>query len=348
MLSKRYPGAIGSRLVERIPGVPLSHCKNIYNIRFSAVPKRAATRIGTARSVKIARIREQMTVLGGYGTRTGKPTIRLEAQREVTMAISDQIGAHLPYLRRYARALTGSQASGDAYVRATLEAAVADDDLRAEIAAGRAALYRAFTSMWASSSEDSHPAELAQGSTEKAAQDRLSAIAPLHRQALLLTTIEDFSSAEAGDVLGLSADDVDALVGQALAEIAIETATNVLIIEDEPLISMQLEGLVTDMGHTVSGTAATHRQAIAEFEKQPAGLVLADIQLADGSSGIEAVEELLKIGEVPVIFITAYPERLLTGERPEPTYLVTKPFREETVRVAISQALFFGSTRPTS
>jgi hypothetical protein len=44
---------------------------------------------------------------------------------------------------------------------------------------------------------------------------------------------------------------------------------------------------------------------------------------------------------VPVIFITAYPERLLTGERPEPTFLVTKPFRPEVVKAIISQALFF-------
>ncbi|MCB2047383.1 MAG: response regulator [Novosphingobium sp.] len=262
------------------------------------------------------------------------------------MAISDQIGANLPYLRRYARALTGSQASGDAYVRATLEAALSDNDLRDEIAKSRVALYSAFTRIWASGSVDEVPALPDDGSSERIVQDRLSAVAPAHRQALLLTTIEDFSNEDAGTVLGLTAEEVDVLVQQAFAEIASETATEVLIIEDEPLISMQLEGLVSDMGHTVTGTAATHSQAIAEFRRKPAGLVLADIQLADGSSGIEAVEELLEIGEVPVIFITAYPERLLTGERPEPTYLVTKPFREETVRAAISQALFFGSTRP--
>ena len=45
--------------------------------------------------------------------------------------------------------------------------------------------------------------------------------------------------------------------------------------------------------------------------------------------------------DVPVIFITAFPERLLTGERPEPTFLITKPFQPETVKAAIGQALFF-------
>jgi CheY-like chemotaxis protein len=71
--------------------------------------------------------------------------------------------------------------------------------------------------------------------------------------------------------------------------------------------------------------------------------VLADIQLADGSSGIDAVKDILARLDVPVIFITAFPERLLTGERPEPTFLITKPFQRSTVKAAISQALFFNA-----
>jgi len=55
-------------------------------------------------------------------------------------------------------------------------------------------------------------------------------------------------------------------------------------------------------------------------------LVLADIQLADDSSGIDAVKDIMGEMNLPVIFITAYPERFLTVERPEPTYLITKPF----------------------
>ncbi|WP_232496010.1 response regulator [Novosphingobium kaempferiae] len=260
------------------------------------------------------------------------------------MSVSDQIAIQLPYLRRYARALTGSQHSGDAYVRATLEAALADRDLRDAIARSRAALYEAFTRIWSTGHVEEPVTDVEGGVREQAAQERLSVVAPTHRQALLLTTVEEFTREETATILGLEVEEVDVLVAQAIAEIEGESATRVLIIEDEPLISMQLEGLVTDLGHTVVGTAATHKQAVEMFEKNPAGLVLADIQLADGSSGIDAVEDLLKFGDVPVIFITAYPERLLTGERPEPTYLVTKPFQETTVRATISQALFFNST----
>lgn len=264
------------------------------------------------------------------------------------MSLSDQISSHLPFIRRYARALTGSQVSGDTYVRATLEAALADGALLDEIGKGRVELYSAFTRIWESGHVETVGVGDDSGLHEQAAQDRLSHITPTHRQALLLTTLEEFSRDDAAKILDLDREEIDVLVGQAVREIEGESATDVLIIEDEPLISMQLEGLVSDLGHNVIGTAATRAQALEIFAERPAGLVLADIQLADGSSGIDAVEDLLKLGDLPVIFITAYPEKLLTGERPEPTYLVTKPFQESTVRAAISQALFFGSSRPLS
>jgi CheY-like chemotaxis protein len=261
------------------------------------------------------------------------------------MTLASQIAANLPFLRRYARALTGSQASGDAYVREMLEAVLADEALKAELAGGRVPLYRAFSKVWASASGAVAGGE-ATSEHEAGAQARLGAITPPARQALLLTTLEDFTPAEAAQILDREPAEIEALVAEAIAEIDREQTTSVLIIEDEPLIAMQLEDLVTGLGHTVSGTAATRTQAREAVAAAMPGLVLADIQLADGSSGLDAVDDILGVGAMPVIFITAYPERLLTGDRPEPTYLVTKPFQEATVRAAISQALFFGSTRP--
>jgi len=237
------------------------------------------------------------------------------------MSLSSQVAANLPFLRRYARALTGSQSTGDTFVRATLEAALADEETKATLSGGRIALYRAFNKVWSSGYLEVSDAPKPTGEHESGAQNSLGATTPLNRQALLLTTLEDFSAAQ-------------------------EQATSVLIIEDEPLISMQLEDLVTRVGHNICGTAATRTQALEVVAEARPGLVLADIQLADGSSGLDAVDDILAIDSVPVIFITAFPERLLTGDRPEPTYLVTKPFQESTVRAAISQALFFGSSRP--
>ena len=265
------------------------------------------------------------------------------------MSIGAEVAAHLPFLRRYARALTGSQSTGDAFVKATLEAALADQDLANSLRGGRVPLYGAFNKLWSSAylevGDEEGPAG---GMHESAARDQLKKITPLNRQALLLTTVEDLSEAEAALIMDVDEEDIGKLVQEAIEEIDRENTTSVLIIEDEPLISMQLEDLVRSLGHDICGTAATRTQAQKIVAEKMPGLVLADIQLADGSSGLDAVDDILSIGSVPVIFITAYPERLLTGDRPEPTYLITKPFLESTVRAAISQALFFGSGRPVS
>ena len=131
------------------------------------------------------------------------------------------------------------------------------------------------------------------------------------------------------------------LVDESGRELAADIATDVLIIEDETFIAMELEGLVEGLGHHVLGVARTHKEALALVKGKRPGVILADIQLADGSSGLDAVNEMLKSFEVPVIFITAYPERFLTGERPEPAFLIAKPFQPATVSAVLSQALFF-------
>ena len=244
--------------------------------------------------------------------------------------LATHVRSDLPYLRRYARALTGAQKAGDAYVKATLEAIIAAPAEFKQMPSPRQALYRFFHTIWESSYLHLN---------DNVQQPK--PLTPLSRQALLLSALEGFSVCEVAFITGCSSEIIDGLLAQALADIDGLESTSVLIIEDEPLISMELERIVTDAGHSIAGTAATHRDAIEAFQKQTPGLVFADIQLADGSSGIAAVQEILENINVPVIFITAYPERLLTGERVEPTFLITKPFNPDAVRAAVSQALFF-------
>jgi DNA-directed RNA polymerase specialized sigma24 family protein len=254
------------------------------------------------------------------------------------MSLAESIAPHLPYLRRFARALTGSQESGDAYVVAVLETLIADPKSFPEDQMRRIGLYKCFLKVWNSISVNRAAA------VPKTQADRsLEAITPLPRQAFLLASVEGFTTPQIAEILECSPDAVTKLIAEAGSQIAEQTATEVLIIEDEPLISMDLEALVKGLGHRVSGIARTHREALAEVKKAKPGLVLADIHLADGSSGLEAVNEILLAFTVPVIFITAFPERLLTGERPEPTFLITKPFEPNTVRALVSQALFFGT-----
>lgn len=256
------------------------------------------------------------------------------------MSLSATIAPHLPFLRRFSRAVSGSQTSGDALVAAMLEALIADVSMFPKASNPRIALYKIFAKLFTSVAIRV-PQETPTSLWEQRAAANLTAIAPLPRQAFLLVAVEGFTEEEAAEILDVSEDEFSSLLSQASNEISRQVATDVLIIEDEPLIAMDIEEMVESLGHRVVGTARTHAEATALFNKTHPKMVLADIQLADGSSGIDAVNEILTMSPVPVIFITAFPERLLTGERPEPAFLVTKPFNPEMVKALISQALFF-------
>jgi DNA-directed RNA polymerase specialized sigma24 family protein len=254
------------------------------------------------------------------------------------MTRSQLVAEHLPLLRRYARALTGSQPSGDAYVGAMLEALLQDSSLLDEQHGPRAGLFRLFTQIWNSVTVNE---ETDVTTLPMPPERRLSNITPLPRQAFLLLSLEGFSEQETAFILDTDVAEVRRLADSAGREMAAEIATDVLIIEDETFIAMDLESLVRNLGHNVIGVARTHADAVALAKNRKPGLILADIQLADGSSGLDAVNELLRSFEVPVVFITAYPERFLTGERPEPAFLISKPFQPAMVSAVASQALFF-------
>ncbi len=257
--------------------------------------------------------------------------------------ISSAVAAHLPYLRRYARALTGSQSSGDTYAVATLEMILADRDSFRTDLPPKVALFQAMHAIWTTSAPIS--AGLAPSGIEAAAQAHLAKLTPDTREALLLSTVEGFSTQEIAQIMGQSASEVSALIDIAHLEMAASVAGRILIIEDEPIIAMDLQSIVTEMGHEVTGVARTRDGAVKLAQAAQPDLILADIQLADKSSGIDAVNDLLmELGERPVIFITAFPERLLTGAKPEPAFLITKPYAEEQVRSAVGQAMFFAST----
>ncbi len=256
------------------------------------------------------------------------------------MAVTDILAPHIPYLRRYARALTGTQVQGDFYVRATLSALLSGESELTGYLSPRIALFRLFHEIWARS-------EKARGDATLSASDgpRLSSLTAAGRPALLLVAMEGFSISEAGHILQEPPEDVDRGIEEAQAEIERELASRVLIIEDEPIIALELENIVTELGHRVVGRAASREEAVAVAHSEQLGLILADINLGAGGSGLDAVTDILRSFSVPVIFVTAYPEHLLTGERPEPTYLVTKPFLPVTLQATIGQALFHHAMR---
>jgi CheY-like chemotaxis protein len=200
------------------------------------------------------------------------------------------------------------------------------------------ALYRLFHTLWRTSGGKlpSAPSEV-----ESSVEGRLQALPPDNREALLLTTVEGFSVSEVATILDTTALEVELAIAAALRAIDNDLASRVLIIEDETIIALDLENLVVETGHHVAGIASTRDEAIRMAQECKPDLILTDIQLADDSSGIDAAAAILREFDIPVIFITAYPERLLTGQRPEPTYLISKPFSRDTVKATIGQALFF-------
>ncbi len=253
------------------------------------------------------------------------------------MSLAESIAVFLPQLRRFARLLTGSQKAGDAAVARVLEAIVADPSDFPDLPP-RAGLYRCFLAAVPIKYDEPDAVVEALGAT---ATRSLAALEPRAREAFLLATVEDFSRFEVAQVLDISEHRVGELLDEVGAVIGQQISTDVLIIEDEPLIAVELERLLTDLGHRVISIARTYDDALRAAALHEPGLILADIRLADGSSGLDAVNDLLARFSVPVVFVTAYPERLMTGERPEPTFLITKPFRDDAVKAVVSQVLFF-------
>ncbi len=258
------------------------------------------------------------------------------------MSIAEALPVQLPYFRRFARTLTSSQASGDRYALAALEAAAADPEAFGQDSEIGDWLYRRLLKIWIangapSSSEEDHDGDAGL----QAAGRHIDGMTPLPRAAFLLRWMEGFSVERIARILECPASQVHALTEQAGLEIAEQITTDILIIEDEPIISMDIEAMVTDLGHRVVGVARTRDEAAELIKDHAPGLVLADLHLADNSSGLDAVNDILDRYAVPVVFITAYPERLQTDARPRPTLLISKPYRPETVKAAISQVLFF-------
>ena len=256
--------------------------------------------------------------------------------------LSTTVGTLLPFLRRYARALTGSQTTGDKFAAATLEAVLEDTSILTAQADPRVGLFHALHVVWSSAG-----APLGEPDTRFSAiaQAHMAKLTPNSREALLLKAIEGFTVPEVGKIMGIDTDEALHLIAVAVEEMEAAIAGRVMVIEDEAIIAMDICDIVKEMGHHVTGIARTRKEAVALATDSRPDLILADIQLADNSSGIDAVNEILaQFPDIPVIFITAFPERLLTGSKPEPAFLITKPFAEDQVRSAVSQAMFFSST----
>lgn len=255
----------------------------------------------------------------------------------VTKNLSEAITRTLPFLRRYARAVSGSQQRGDEWVRLCAEVAVQQTELIAKSADTKLGVFKLFHSLQRpfGGLERSVAVESVSGRLKES----LTEMAPLQRQVLLLTVLEGFTVGDAAEVLGVDIDTAERGLAEARQELQRVASVRVLVIEDEAIIALDVADIVRNAGHEVVGIAATEKAAVELARKHSPHLVLADIQLRGGDSGISAVNEIMGSMTVPVIFVTGFPERLLTGKRVEPAFVISKPFDPDLLRAAIAQAL---------
>ena len=247
----------------------------------------------------------------------------------------------LPLLRRFARLLLGSQQGGDILVFSTLQQLSTDRREYLFSTDLRLCLYRTLMRVWTKAAASDLLGPPARNLLGKEGKDRRQQLSALSRAVFLLRQLEEFGRDKVIAILEIDNATYDAAMVVADEEVSHLLATDVMIIEDELFIAAELENILHRLGHRVTSIVRTAKQAVKQAERHPPKLILSDIQLADGSSGIDAVRTILQTKAVPTVFVTAFPERLLTGRGSEPTYMITKPFRPEQIKAVVSQVLFF-------
>lgn len=237
---------------------------------------------------------------------------------------------HLPYLRRYARALGGSPAQGDALVTRALERVLEDDDATDLT---RPALYRRLNALYdedgRGARQSAHPVEAA-----------LCALDEADRRLYLLVNLEDVALPDAADILELAPEDAVDRLSAAREAVRARLTAVIMIVEDDAIIAFDLAETVRGMGHIVCGTAATMDEALSVAAEHTPTLALMDIRLAEGDNGIEVARELRRQRFLPVIFVTAFPDELAKRGLEHLGPVIPKPFTREHIEQAITRAVF--------
>lgn len=252
-------------------------------------------------------------------------------------------------LKRFSHLFRGSYSRGDKNIEVFVKELTSGRMMIEEGSSLRVGLYRALLhSYWKEEAGESFSTLLVDERRDHINGEKV--VLPRQmRLAFLLSYFERFTSQEVQQILEIDEGELQDLLATSHTEICHQLSANVLIIEDELFIAMELEEIVNGLGHWVLGIARTRSEvtkALTDLDRYvlKPGLILADIQLADGSSGIDAVNDHAARSRIPVIFITAYPDRLIDRTERESTYVLKKPFTTAALRSTISQALYFSST----
>lgn len=255
--------------------------------------------------------------------------------------LQGEITRQVPILRRYAGCLTGLPADGDALVTAVLAGILSGELELTTIAGPRLGLLRALHDFWRPGDDVSGPA-LPDDPNLPRASRLLQLLPPLARAVTILTRGERLSTAEAGFVLRMEPAEVQLRLQVANRELARVMARRILIVEDDAITAIDLEDLVTSLGHRAIGPAVTRKEAVSLAMQEEPDLILSDVQLDERNAGIDAVREIRCRLNVPVIFVTAYPDHFADRVILDNSYIVSKPFSDGMISSMITNALRLG------
>jgi DNA-binding LytR/AlgR family response regulator len=117
---------------------------------------------------------------------------------------------------------------------------------------------------------------------------------------------------------------------------------NVLVVEDESIVSKDIQHSLKKLGYQVVGAAATGEKAIELVRSESPDIVLMDIMLKGDMNGIEVAEVVRSEFNIPVIFLTAYADEstLSKAKVTEPYGYIIKPFKEIDLHTSIEMALY--------
>jgi len=240
--------------------------------------------------------------------------------------------AHVPYLRRYALALTGDPTLGDSFVTQILNDALEAEDF-ISLEDPRLALYAALNELADAvalrPADSPHPVEAA-----------LASLPETDRRLYLLVSLEDLPLPDAAAVLGLSAEEGVERLTEARRRVRERLTATILIVEDDAIIAFDLAETVRGMGHVVCGIAPTMDEALSLAAGHTPTLALLDIRLAEGDNGIEVARELRRRSFLPVIFVTAFPDELAKRGLEHLGPVIPKPFTRDQIEQAITRAVF--------
>ncbi len=250
-------------------------------------------------------------------------------------AHSRQLLYHLPYLRRYARALTADTTRGDDLVAEALPIALADPVTFGLERPDRLKLYGLLNGLC-----DADGPRLSDLTGRHPMEKALAGLPEQERRLFLLVSLEELTVSEAGSVLGLDADAAQAAMTHAQTGLGSALTARIMIVEDDAIIAFDLEETVQRMGHIVCGTAANTQMALATAAEQQPTLALMDLRLAGGDSGITTAQILRQQSALPIIFVTAFGDELSRRGLDHLGPVIRKPFSRNDIERAITQAVF--------